>query len=106
MSLFTSLSRAFQPAGVVCMSGYLPRAKTFSDWKNRNANYDMPIRLFHGEQDEVVKVEWARESGKLMKETGFSNITMSAYPAMQHNASEEELKDVAKELASMLPENI
>ena len=106
LSLFTSLSRAFQPAGVVCMSGYLPRANTFLDWKNRDPNFDMPIRLFHGEQDEVVKVEWARESGKLMKETGFSNITMSAYPAMQHNASEEELKDVAKELASMLPENI
>ena len=29
LSLFTSLSRAFQPAGVVCMSGYLPRQKPF-----------------------------------------------------------------------------
>ena len=41
-----------------------------------------------------------------MKETGFSNITMSAYPAMQHNASEEELKDVAKELSSMFAGDI
>ena len=43
---------------------------------------------------------------KLIKESGFSNINMSAYPAMQHNASEEELKDVAKEVASMIPGNI
>ena len=106
VSLFSSLSRAFQPAGVICMSGYLPRANTFLDWKNKNSDLDMPIRFFHGEQDVVVKVDWARESGKLIKESGFSNITMSAYPAMQHNASEEELKDVAKEVASMIPGNI
>ena len=105
VSLFSGLSGNFQPAGIICMSGYMPRAESFSDWKNESIKMDVPIRLFHGEQDQVVKVEWARKSGKVIKDTGFNNISMSAYPAMQHNASEEELKDVAKELVSMIPED-
>ncbi len=105
VSIFSGFSAKFQAAGIMCLSGYMPRAKTFSDWKNESIKNDIPIRLFHGEQDQVVKVDWARESGKIIKDNGFGNITMSTYPAMQHNASEEELKDFAKELLSILPED-
>ena len=104
-SLFSGFSGNFQPAGIICLSGYMPRAQTFADWRNEAIKEDIPIRLFHGEQDQVVKVDWARESGKIIKENGFTNITMSTYPAMQHNASEEELKDFAKELVLMIPED-
>ena len=104
LSLYSSFSFPFASAGVICMSGYLPHPNTFSEWHTGHAvDKKIPVRFFHGEQDTVVDIGLARDSCKILKANGVDNLALSTYPALQHNASEEELEHVAAALLEMLP---
>jgi predicted esterase len=104
LSLYSSFHLPFQSAGICCCSGYLPHPKTFSDWRTDHA-FKSPIRIFHGEQDNVVPPSLAKESYDIIKAAGAEDIGMKTYAGLEHSASDEELQDVAKELLGMLPES-
>eukprot|EP00466_Bigelowiella_natans_P005359 jgi/Bigna1/136878/aug1.36_g11586 len=64
-----------------------------------------PIRLFHGDADDVVKLEYAHDSLAYLKKMGCKDTGLKEYGMLPHSASIEELKDVRDFIASVLPDN-
>ena len=104
LSLYSSFHMTFPCAGIICCSGYLPHPKTFSDWRTQHA-LKSPIRILHGEEDNVVSPELAEETFKLIKAAGATDIEMKTYSGLEHSASDEELQDVSEALLEMLPKS-
>ncbi|KAL9186672.1 hypothetical protein ACHAXT_005910 [Thalassiosira profunda] len=93
-------------AGIVLMSGYLPRA---SEFKVAKGSENTPILHCHGEEDPMVLVE-ATELSKarvssLVEEMGGKSDTydVKTYSPLQHSVSMEELNDVSAFLKRAIP---
>lgn len=89
-------------AGVISMSGYLPRPESF---KPSTAALDTPVLFCHGTSDDVVRLDWAQLSEKRVKETGVKNVQFKIYERMGHSAVPTEIRDVLKFLAEVIPPN-
>jgi len=100
MSLFCGLQYPGRLAGVCVMSGYLARSDGF---ELAAEAAETPVAHFHGTIDPVVKVEWARESARLVRELGCTSYELKEYPDLPHSASMEELADVQAWLLQRLP---
>jgi len=100
MSLYAGLQYPGQLAGVLVLSGYLAAAEKFA-LAPEAAN--TPVAHFHGADDPVVNVQWARESAKMLRELGCSHYTLKEYESLGHSASMEEIADVEAWLAERLP---
>ena len=61
-------------AGVCVMSGYLARA---DDFKLSEEAVRTPVAHFHGSIDPVVKIEWARESARVLREMGCESYELT-----------------------------
>ncbi len=99
MSLYAGLQYPGRLAGICVMSGYLARAESFVLSPQAAAT---PVAHFHGTIDPVVKIEWARESARLLRNMGCA-YELSEYPDLPHSASMEELEDVRTWLLERLP---
>eukprot|EP00448_Togula_jolla_P028296 CAMPEP_0170640150 /NCGR_PEP_ID=MMETSP0224-20130122/40054_1 /TAXON_ID=285029 /ORGANISM="Togula jolla, Strain CCCM 725" /LENGTH=230 /DNA_ID=CAMNT_0010970603 /DNA_START=13 /DNA_END=702 /DNA_ORIENTATION=- len=93
------------PAGVLCMSGYLPnkasvvqRASTL----DREALAELPVLLCHGIVDEMVTIDTARRTRDALLELGLRRVELLEYSGMGHEATMEELDDVADWLKRQL----
>uniref|UniRef100_A0A7S1XZ76 Phospholipase/carboxylesterase/thioesterase domain-containing protein n=1 Tax=Phaeomonas parva TaxID=124430 RepID=A0A7S1XZ76_9STRA len=103
MSLWTGLTRAASAdplAAVVCMSGYIPAASQF---RLTETGRRTPTRMFHGDVDPVVLMDFAVSSEALLREQGHPDLAMKTYAGLPHSINEDELGDVASFLASVLP---
>ena len=100
MSLYTGLQYQGRLAGVVCMSGYLPKDHVFSMSEEAK---DTPVAQFHGIEDPTVKLEWAKESQRKLLAAGCKECVLKEYPGLGHGASPEELADVAAWVLERLP---
>ena len=100
MSLYAGLQYPGRLGGVCVMSGYLARAEGFQ-LAEEAAN--TPVAHFHGAIDPVVKIEWARESARLVREMGVATYELKEYPDLPHSASMEEIEDVKAWLLKRLP---
>lgn len=100
MSLYAGLQYPATLAGVLVMSGYLPKSEGFavSDAAKRT-----PVAHFHGAADPTVKPEWARKSVELVKAAGVEEYTLTEYEGMGHSSSQEEIADVSAWLSRVLP---
>lgn len=88
MALFTAL-RCPQPlAGVLALSTYLPLAGAVFE-ERTDANAKLPIFMAHGELDDVVPINFARNSRKRLTQLGHE-VEWREYP-MPHSVSPEEL---------------
>jgi len=92
-------------AGIVVMSGYLPRSKQFAV---APGSENTPILHCHGMQDPVVPVqatELSRErvSSSVEGVGGKGVYEVKTYPGLEHSVSMEELNDVAAFLKRVLP---
>ncbi|KAL7532570.1 hypothetical protein ACHAXR_005830, partial [Thalassiosira sp. AJA248-18] len=93
-------------AGIVVMSGYLPRSKEFAVAKGSE---NTPILHCHGREDSVVPVQ-ATELSKarvtsLVDEMGGSSDSyeVKTYPGLDHSVSMDELNHVATFLRRVVP---
>eukprot|EP00439_Symbiodinium_sp_Y106_P056095 s1120_g7.t2 len=98
LSLFTGLSRPYRLGGVVCMSGYLPFARTFVPSPDASST---PVLHCHGSADQVVRLSWAHAGRKRLEEVGIS-LDWRVYEDMGHSACDEELDDVASWIADRI----
>lgn len=89
-------------AGIVVMSGYLPRASQF---QIANGSESTPILHCHGKDDPVVVVDAVELSKKRVIESGGSNdlYQTKIYPGLEHSVSMEELEDVSAFLERVIP---
>lgn len=92
-------------AGIVVMSGYLPRASQFAIAKGSE---DTPILHCHGTDDQVVPVQATdlskeRVTSALERTGGRSTYGVKTYPGLDHSVSMEELDDVAAFLKRVIP---
>lgn len=92
-------------AGVVVMSGYLPRPSQFAV---APGSEDTPILHCHGEEDGVVPVQATDLSRERVLESvrkagGEGSYEVRRYSGLEHSVSMEELDDVAAFLRRVLP---
>jgi phospholipase/carboxylesterase len=97
--LQTGLRFSRRLAGILALSTYLPLAKTLADERHR-ANFEAPIFMAHGAQDELIPVAWAEASRDGLKAMGYS-VEWQAYP-MGHAVCPEEIEAIGKWLARRL----
>lgn len=91
MALFTALRFADPLAGVLALSTYLPLASAVFE-ERTEANANLPIFMAHGEVDDVVPINFARNSRKRLTQLGHE-VEWREYP-MPHSVSPEELLDI------------
>ena len=105
MSLWTGLqfpdSHTSRLAGIVCLSGYLPKEHAFvlsSHGKNT------PVLHCHGTADPLVLPSFAQDTHKRILATGHTaGYELKMYPGLAHSANMQELMNVADWLAKILP---
>ncbi|KAJ3215023.1 hypothetical protein HK099_006558 [Clydaea vesicula] len=97
----------FKHAGFMGLSGYIPLEKKLIATEGnflKKLNFQTPVQLYHGEADQVVQLQWGRNSYELLKKLGFEKVNFTTYKDMAHSSSDEEIRDVANFLKKVLPE--
>eukprot|EP00232_Nephroselmis_pyriformis_P007102 CAMPEP_0182890830 /NCGR_PEP_ID=MMETSP0034_2-20130328/22896_1 /TAXON_ID=156128 /ORGANISM="Nephroselmis pyriformis, Strain CCMP717" /LENGTH=221 /DNA_ID=CAMNT_0025024409 /DNA_START=117 /DNA_END=782 /DNA_ORIENTATION=+ len=84
-------------AGLVIVSGYLPRTKTVEF-----ANTASPVLQLHGDADTMVLLEWAKAARERAEAAGVS-VEMVEYEGLGHSVTEPELQLIRRWLAERLP---
>ena len=99
MALMTGLRHPERLAGIVGLSGYLPLAVQTAAERHA-ANFDTPVLLAHGRQDDVVPISRASASRDALAALGY-RVSWHDY-AMGHSVCPEELLDLNRWLLSVL----
>ena len=87
LSLFFSLNSSVKLDGVISLSGYIP------DKVKKTIIPKIPILALHGIHDDIIKVEYAKESYKiLLKEENFRFVTFN----MGHEVIFKEIQYIKK----------
>ena len=100
MAIYAGLQYDGTLAGLCVMSGYLPKEDGFAVTSAAKAT---PVAHFHGTDDPVVKIEWARKTVDIVKARGVATYEMNEYYPLGHGASMELFTDVIKWLERVLP---
>ncbi|KAL7507446.1 hypothetical protein ACHAXN_004629 [Cyclotella atomus] len=88
-------------AGIVLMSGYLPRASSF---RIAEGSQYTPILHCHGRDDPMVMVDAVQLSKNRVLEMGGTDYETKIYPGLEHSVSMEELEDVTEFLLKVIPQ--
>ncbi|OMJ19751.1 Acyl-protein thioesterase 1 [Smittium culicis] len=104
MSYLTGLTYPKKLAGIAILSGYLPIHKKIFSLENIDVNRKIRIFSAHGTADPVVRYELGENSVKELQKNGYS-VQFCSYPGMEHSSSEQELRDLAGFLSTVLPKN-
>lgn len=99
MALQCGLRYPEELAGILVMSAWLPLKHTVFSEKSV-VNQKTPILMMHGTADELIPIDWAKESYDYLQELGY-NATLSAYP-MKHSVCPEELDAIGGWLRKLL----
>lgn len=89
MALFAGLSHPKPLAGIVALSCYLPKMKTFDDWRMPD-NQETSIFMAHGHYDPVLPIQLAQMSLDCLRNANYS-IAWHDYP-MGHQVCDEEIE--------------
>jgi predicted esterase len=116
MSLYTALrwpeadAALPPPAGVLCMSGYLPLPFTatedlsgLSALRGLPSQPGLPVLLCHGDADPMVRPEWSTATSEKLDELGCSNVDHKWFKGLEHSVNDEELKVVTAWLKEVIP---
>ncbi|TMW60998.1 hypothetical protein Poli38472_014459 [Pythium oligandrum] len=103
MSLFTGFQIKTVLAGVLCLSGYIPKMGSYAVTPE---TVNVPLLMCHGDQDPVVRFEWGQQSKAKLESAGVKNIEFRVYPGMQHSACMEEIDDIKRWLGRVLPKDV
>ena len=99
MALFTALRYPERLAGVLALSTYLPLAAAVAE-ERTDVNATLPIFMAHGDGDDVVPINFARNSRKRLTGLGYE-VDWREYP-MPHSVSPPELEDIKAFLGRLL----
>ncbi len=99
MTLQTGLRYKKKLAGLICLSGYLPLKETILNEKNIINQY-IPIFFAHGINDNIINIEKARNSFKILKNLNYQ-IDWYEYE-MEHSVCAEEISDLNEWLKKLL----
>lgn len=102
MSLFTGYQMKKALAGVLVLSGYIPKLHAFALTPE---TVDVPLMMCHGDMDPVVRFQWGEMSKKKLEADGVKNVEFRVYPGMEHSACMEELTDIQRWLGRILPKD-
>ena len=97
LSLFTGLQMEQSLAGIVVLSGYLPAANKF-----KPKQFKVPVWHGHGTMDPLVQLPMAEKTKQRLTAAGIENYTLKTY-SIPHSVSPEELKDMMRFLAKVVP---
>ncbi|OKL62218.1 Acyl-protein thioesterase 1 [Talaromyces atroroseus] len=104
MSLFTGITSSHKLGGIFGLSCYLllsTKIKEFSP-EGELPNQNTPFFLAHGRDDPVVLYEFGDMTQKLLKDFGL-NVDFRGYRGLGHSADPDELEDLEKFIAKVLP---
>jgi predicted esterase len=101
MSLVTACLAKEKFAGVFALSGYIPLQSKLISTVDSAPNKDTPVAFFHGDSDQVVQMKYGKESMQWLKKH-FTNVTWKQYPGLGHSANDDELRDLATFLSSVI----
>ncbi|KAF4661593.1 acyl-protein thioesterase [Perkinsus olseni] len=94
MSYWVGLQDDESYAGVVAMSGYLPRASSFI-LSPAAAGRSTPVLHCHGDSDTMVPSDAAVATLNHLQDAGLEDVTFMIYPGMHHSACGEEIRHIA-----------
>jgi phospholipase/carboxylesterase len=99
IALHTGMRHAERLAGILALSTYLPLAATLAAEVSA-ANRDVPLFMAHGQFDDVIPLERARQSRLALEAVG-GKVEWREYP-MPHSVCGEEIADIATWLRAIL----
>lgn len=101
LSLFTGLTWADKEpfAGIICLSGYLPRSHTLS---LSEFGRKTDVLHCHGTKDGIVDPDYAKLSQRVARVKGVQNYELKEFEGLGHSVSEEEVEVVISKIRSWL----
>jgi len=100
--LQTGLRYPKRLGGIMVLSSYVPLQQSLHDEKHP-VNQDVPIYYGHGRQDEVISIEHARQSHRLLVSEGYS-VEWNEYD-MPHSVIPDQIDDIGDWLRRVLKLN-
>ena len=97
--LQTALRYPKKVAGLMALSTYLPLASTLAAERSA-ANAQIPIFMAHGQYDDIIPIQRARDSKNALEKLGYK-VEWHEYP-MPHSVCGEEVEDISTFLSSLL----
>jgi len=97
--LQTALRYPERLAGVMALSTYLPLAATVSGERSE-LNRDLPIFMAHGQYDDLIPIQRARQSREYLEKLGYK-IEWHDYP-MPHSVCAPEIADISAFLSKII----
>ena len=91
LALHAGLRFKFKLAGIICLSGYLPWHHLLMQEKVK-INTSTPIFMGHGEFDQIIPMNFSRNSYNFLHQLGY-NISWHSY-LMQHTVIIQEIIDI------------
>jgi phospholipase/carboxylesterase len=88
-----------RPAGLICLSGFLPRVEGFELSFDGLDGY--PVAIAHGSYDPVISVDWSREARRLLTEAGADVLYREA--PLPHAVDPRLLPELATFVRDRLP---
>lgn len=89
-------------AGIIGLSCFLSTSSHIWSMNHSDTNGAKripPIKMIHGEADDLIPCEWGRTTSKLLADNGL-DVTFSTIPNLRHDLSDEEVADVMKWILS------
>lgn len=86
-------------AGLIALSTYLPDTNTLEQ-QDRSANQNIPVRIAHGDYDDMVTERAARMAHDWLQEKGY-DVAWKNYP-MAHEICISEIRQIGEWLQEML----
>lgn len=99
MALQCGLRYPEKLAGILVLSSWLPLKDTVLSEKNI-INQNTPILMQHGEDDDLIPLEWAKKSHDYLHKIGY-DVMLSSYP-MRHTVCPEEINYIGSWLRTLL----
>jgi phospholipase/carboxylesterase len=87
MALYAGLRYRHKLAGIVSFSGFVPLPEDTADYMSEDGR-DTPILVYHGKNDKVIPLPYAKERYDILKQAG-CNIEMRVVPNLGHHMSPE-----------------
>ena len=89
MALYTGLQvEDPRVLGVAALSSYLPCPTAFAE--KAVARKDIPLLMCHGQQDQVVQLQWAQQSKTSLEQDCSFSVDFQEYPGMGHELHQPE----------------